>query len=355
MKLIKYIIITMLVSVSIVNTVDAEYMEIPTDKILEVLRSEGVSTNIENDGVSYEIDKRANFLVAVQNISSISFDYSSDNYFKLGYTGYSQKGLQPHLFLYKDIDKTENEHMYINFLESATWNKENRFTGWTDVDLSEKGIQEARNAGKTLKKEGFMFDLFFTSYLKRAIRTLWLIQEEMDLMWIPVETAWQLNERHYGSLQGLNKADMAKQYGEEQVLIWRRSYDVPPPALEPTDERHPNKEIRYQKVDPKDLPTCEALKHTVIRVLPYWNSNIVPAIKAGKRILIAAHGNSIRALVKYLDNVPDADILKVDIPTGIPLVYELDAELKPIKHYYLGNPEDIEKAVQSVKNQGKAK
>lgn len=237
----------------------------------------------------------------------------------------------------------------------STWNKENRFTGWTDVDLSEKGIQEAKNAGKVMKAEGLTFDLAFTSTLKRAIRTLWLATDEMDLLWVPVIKSYTLNERHYGGLQGLDKAETAAKHGEEQVKIWRRSYDVPPPALEPTDPRHPKFDARYKDVDPKNLPATESLKDTVARVVPFWESTIAPEIKKGKKVIIAAHGNSLRALVKYLDNISEKDILELNIPTGTPLVYELDANLKPIKSYYLGDQEAIKKAMESVANQGKAK
>ncbi|MGC8824993.1 MAG: 2,3-diphosphoglycerate-dependent phosphoglycerate mutase [Bacteroidales bacterium] len=237
----------------------------------------------------------------------------------------------------------------------SVWNKENRFTGWTDVDLSEKGIEEARNAGRVLKQEGYTFDLAFTSTLKRAIRTLWLATDEMDLLWIPVIKSYTLNERHYGALQGLNKAEMAAKHGEEQVKIWRRSYDVPPPALDENDPRHPRFDVRYKDIDPKLLPATESLKDTVARVVPFWESTIAPEIKKGKKIIIAAHGNSLRALVKFLDNISDKDILELNIPTGIPLVYELDANLRPIQHYYLGDQEAIRKAMESVANQGKAK
>ena len=237
----------------------------------------------------------------------------------------------------------------------STWNKENRFTGWTDVDLSEKGRDEAQKSGELLKKEGFVFDVAYTSVLKRAIRTLWMVLDEMDLMWIPVHRAWQLNERHYGALQGLNKAEMAAKYGEDQVLIWRRSYDIPPPALEKSDERYPGNDPRYKDLAEKDLPLQESLKDTVARFLPYWHEVLAPVIKSGKKVLITAHGNSLRALVKYLDNVSEADIVKLNIPTGIPLVYELDDDLKPIRSYYLGDPEEIKKAAQKVAEQGKAK
>ena len=235
----------------------------------------------------------------------------------------------------------------------SIWNKENRFTGWTDVDLSEKGVNEARKAGQLLKKEGFIFDLAFTSVLKRAIRTLWLALDEMDLMWIPVQNSWRLNERHYGSLQGLNKSEMAEKFGEKQVLIWRRSYDIRPPELEKSDPRYPGNDPRYKQLDAKDLPLTECLKDTVARFLPYWHEVISPVVKSGQRVIIAAHGNSLRALVKYLDNVSDDTIVALNIPTGIPLVYELDNNLKPLKNYYLGNPEEVAKAMASVANQGK--
>lgn len=237
----------------------------------------------------------------------------------------------------------------------STWNLENRFTGWTDVDLTEQGIAEAHNAGKLLKEGGYEFDIAYTSVLKRAIKTLNIIQEEMGLEWIPVVRAWQLNERHYGALQGLNKAEMAAKFGEEQVKIWRRSYDVPPPALEWDDERHPRFDRRYAGLTPEQLPATESLKITLERVLPYWHSEIAPTIQSGKRVLIAAHGNSLRALVKYLDNISDAEITELNIPTGIPLVYELTADLKPVKSYYLGDAEAVAKAAAAVANQGKAK
>ncbi len=223
----------------------------------------------------------------------------------------------------------------------SEWNKENRFTGWKDVDLSEKGKQEAAAAGKLLRGEGFVFDEAYTSVLKRAIRTLWIILDEMDLMWIPETKSWLLNERHYGSLQGLNKTEMAAQYGEEQVLIWRRSYDVPPGALEETDERWLGKDPRYCSIEPGKFPRAECLKDTVARVVPYFETEIMPKVKSGKRLIIAAHGNSLRALVKYLDEISDNDIVKLNIPTGIPLVYELDDQAKPIKNYYLGDAEAI--------------
>jgi 2,3-bisphosphoglycerate-dependent phosphoglycerate mutase len=237
----------------------------------------------------------------------------------------------------------------------STWNKENRFTGWTDVDLTEKGRNEAKNAGELMKAEGFTFDLAFTSTLKRAIRTLWIASDVMDLLWIPVIKSWTLNERHYGALQGLDKSETAAKHGEEQVKIWRRSYDIPPPALEISDTRHPVNEAKYKNVNPQLLPATESLKETVARAVPFWETNIIPEIKNGKKIIIAAHGNSLRALVKYLDNVSEKDILELNIPTGTPLVYELDSNLKPIRHYYLGDQEAIKKAMESVANQGKAK
>jgi len=237
----------------------------------------------------------------------------------------------------------------------STWNKENRFTGWTDVDLSEKGYAEAKKSGEVLKKEGYTFDIAFTSVLKRAIRTLWITLDELDLMWIPVIRNWRLNERHYGALQGLNKAETAKKYGDEQVKIWRRSYDTQPPALEKSDERYPGNDPRYADLTENNLPLTECLKDTVARFMPYWEESIAPTIKSGKKVLIAAHGNSLRALVKYLDDVSETEIVGLNIPTGIPLVYELDNDLKPIKHYYLGNPDEIAKAAAAVAAQGKAK
>jgi 2,3-bisphosphoglycerate-dependent phosphoglycerate mutase len=237
----------------------------------------------------------------------------------------------------------------------STWNKENRFTGWTDVDLSERGFQEAKQSGQVLKAEGYTFDIAYTSVLKRAIRTLWLTLDELDLMWIPVVRSWRLNERHYGALQGLNKAETAAKFGDDQVLVWRRSYDVPPPPLEESDPRYPGHDPRYQGLSEAELPLTECLKDTVERVLPFWHSTIVPTIQSGQKVLLAAHGNSLRALVKYLDNVSDEEIVGLNIPTGIPLVYELDDQLRPIKHYYLGDPEAIAKAAQAVANQGKAK
>jgi 2,3-bisphosphoglycerate-dependent phosphoglycerate mutase len=237
----------------------------------------------------------------------------------------------------------------------STWNKENRFTGWTDVDLSEKGKQEALKAGQTLKKEGYTFDIAYTSVLKRAIRTLWIILDEMDLMWIPVYRSWRLNERHYGALQGLNKAEMAAKYGEEQVFIWRRSYDIQPPALLKNDARYPGNDPRYRDLAPQDIPLTESLKDTVARFMPYWHNTLTPAIKSGQKIVISAHGNSLRALVKYLDDIPDTEITGLNIPTGIPLVYELDNNLKPVTHYYLGSAEEIRQAEEAVARQGKAK
>ncbi|HCY75027.1 MAG TPA: 2,3-diphosphoglycerate-dependent phosphoglycerate mutase [Ignavibacteriales bacterium] len=238
--------------------------------------------------------------------------------------------------------------------ESA-WNQENRFTGWTDVDVTEKGLKEAKNAGKVLKSEGFKFDIAYASVLKRAIRTLWIVLDELDLMWIPLVYHWRLNERHYGALQGLNKAETAKKYGEEQVKIWRRSYDIQPPQLEKNDERFPGKDPRYADLKENELPLTECLKDTVARFVPYWENTIAPLVKTGKRVLITAHGNSLRALVKYLDNIPESEIVELNIPTGIPLVYELDANLKPIKHYYLGDQEEIQKAAAAVAAQGKVK
>lgn len=236
----------------------------------------------------------------------------------------------------------------------SLWNKENRFTGWTDVDLSEKGMEEARESGRMLIRENYVFDIAFTSVLKRAIRTLWITLDEMDLMWIPVYNSWRLNERHYGALQGLNKAETAKEHGEDQVLIWRRAYDIPPPPLKETDERYPGSDPRYKDLGKDELPLTECLKDTVERFLPYWKETIEPTIKAGKRVIISAHGNSLRALVKYLDGVSDEEIVTLNIPTGIPLIYELDEDLSPIRNYYLGDPEAVKKAMQSVANQGKA-
>ncbi len=237
----------------------------------------------------------------------------------------------------------------------SVWNKENLFTGWTDVDLSEQGLKEAKRAGQQLKKDGYVFDIAFTSVLKRAIRTLWISLDELDMMWIPVYRNWRLNERHYGALQGLNKAQTAEKYGDDQVKIWRRSYDTPPPVLEKNDERYPGNDRRYKELSENELPLTECLKDTVARFLPLWKETIAPTIKSGKRVIIAAHGNSLRALVKYLDNISEDEIVNLNIPTGVPLVYELDDDLKPIKHYYLGDPEEIAKAANAVANQGKAK
>lgn len=233
----------------------------------------------------------------------------------------------------------------------STWNKENRFTGWTDVGLSEKGVREGAEAGRALREAGYAFDVAHTSVLKRAIKTLWLALEEMDLMWIPVQRSWRLNERHYGALQGLDKAETAQRHGMEQTQIWRRSYDVRPPALTPGDPRHPGKDPRYAKLSPQELPLTECLKDTVERFLPYWRETVAPAVRAGERVLIAAHGNSLRALVKYLDGVSDDDIVGLNIPTGIPLVYELDDDLHPIRHFYVGDPEAVKKATQAVAGQ----
>ncbi len=238
----------------------------------------------------------------------------------------------------------------------SVWNKLNKFTGWTDVELSEKGIEEAKEAGRTLKKEGYEFDIAYTSVLKRAIKTLWLILEEMDMMWLPEVKSWRLNEKHYGKLQGLNKAETAKKYGEEQVLLWRRGFDVLPPLMDESYRDEMLKKPQFRGLKREDIPLGESLKNTIDRVLPLWHSEIEPAIKEGKRIIIAAHGNSLRAIVKYLDNISDEAILKVNIPTGIPLVYELDDEtLKPVRSYYIGDPEKIKKAQEAVANQGKAK
>jgi 2,3-bisphosphoglycerate-dependent phosphoglycerate mutase len=233
----------------------------------------------------------------------------------------------------------------------STWNSENRFTGWTDVDLSEKGLQEAAQAGVLLRDAGFTFDVAFTSVLKRAIRTCWIALDALDLLWIPVTRNWRLNERHYGALQGLNKAETAAKHGDEQIKIWRRSYDTPPPPLTTDDPRYPGKDRRYADLKPSELPATESLKDTVARFVPYWTETIAPEVKAGRRVLIAAHGNSLRALVKYLDNISDADIVELNIPTGIPLVYELDANLKPIRSYYLGDPEAAKRAAEAVAKQ----
>jgi 2,3-bisphosphoglycerate-dependent phosphoglycerate mutase len=237
----------------------------------------------------------------------------------------------------------------------SVWNKENRFTGWTDVDLSDQGRIEARRAGELLRADGYTFDLAFTSVLKRAIRTLWITLDELDLMWIPIEHSWRLNERHYGSLQGLNKAETAAKFSDAQVHVWRRSYDTPPPPLTRDDPRYPGRDPRYQGLSETELPLTECLKDTVARFLPYWSKTISPTVQAGKKVLIAAHGNSLRALVKYLDNVSDEAIADLNIPTGIPLVYELDAALKPLRHYYLGDPAEAARKAQAVAAQGKAK
>jgi 2,3-bisphosphoglycerate-dependent phosphoglycerate mutase len=237
----------------------------------------------------------------------------------------------------------------------STWNLENRFTGWTDVGLTEQGENEAHSAGKLLLAEGYTFDITITSVLKRAIKTMWIAMEEMDLEWLPVYRHWRLNERHYGALQGLNKAEMAIKFGEAQVKLWRRSYNVPPPALDWDDKRHPHFDRRYADLSEAELPKCESLEDTVNRMLPYWHETIAPIVKNGKRVLISAHGNSLRALVKYLDNISEESIVELNIPTGIPLIYELDEDLKPLKSFYLGDPEAIKKAAAAVAAQGKAK
>lgn len=237
----------------------------------------------------------------------------------------------------------------------SQWNKENRFTGWTDIDLTKKGFEEAKSAGKLLKKEGFIFDVAYTSVLKRAIHTLWNVLDEMNLAWIPVYRSWKLNEKSYGELQGLDKAETAKKYGKEQVLLWRRSFDVRPPELAVTDKRHPINEIKYNTIDKSLLPASECLKDTIERFLPYWHETIKPSILNQQKVLIVAHGNSLRALIKYLDNISDSEILKLNIPTGIPLVYELDEKLYPIRHYYLGDAEQIKKATQAIANQALVK
>ena len=234
----------------------------------------------------------------------------------------------------------------------SQWNLENRFTGWTDVDLSDNGAREARAAGELLAREGYVFDIAYTSVLKRAIRTCWMALDELDLLWIPVERHWRLNERHYGALQGLNKAETAAKHGDAQIKIWRRSYDIPPPPLDAGDPRHPSHDPRYATLAPSDIPSTEALKQTVDRFLPYWNGTIAPAIRSGRRVLITAHGNSLRALVKYLDDISDQDIVELNIPTGIPLVYELDANLAPLKHYYLGDADAAARAAEAVAKQG---
>ncbi len=236
----------------------------------------------------------------------------------------------------------------------STWNRENRFTGWTDVDLTERGVAEARRAGQQLGEEGLQFDVAYTSVLKRAIRTLWIVLDELDQMWIPVHRSWRLNERHYGALQGLNKAETARKYGDQQVLVWRRSYDTPPPALDSSDERFPGSDPRYADLDPRDTPLTECLEDTVARFLPFWHETIAPDVRAGKRVIIAAHGNSLRALVKYLDDVSDEDIVSLNIPTGVPLVYELDDSLKPVSSRYLGDADEVQQAMQAVANQGRS-
>ncbi len=236
----------------------------------------------------------------------------------------------------------------------SDWNRENRFTGWTDVDLSERGIAEAHEAARLLAAEGLTFDIAFTSVLRRAIRTLWIVLDGLDLMWLPVHGSWRLNERHYGALQGLDKAETAREYGDEQVRVWRRSFDIPPPALTPDDERFPGHDRRYAALDPDELPTTESLKDTIARFLPHWEAEIAPVVRSGRRVLIAAHGNSLRALVKYLDGVSDEDIVGLNIPTGIPLVYELDGDLRPLGHRYLGDQARVEAAMAAVAAQGTA-
>ena len=237
----------------------------------------------------------------------------------------------------------------------SSWNLENRFTGWTDVDLSPKGLEEAHEAVKVLREGGYTFDVAYTSVLKRAIRTLWMVLDGLDLMWLPVHRTWRLNERHYGALQGLNKAETAAKYGNEQVHVWRRSFADPPPALAPDDDRHPRHDRRYRALSPSDLPAAESLKDTIARFLPAWHGEIAPRVREGERVLIAAHGNSLRALVKYLDDVSDKEIVDLNIPTGVPLVYELDDQLKPIRHYYLGDPEAVRKAAEAVAKQAQKK
>ena len=236
----------------------------------------------------------------------------------------------------------------------SIWNKENRFTGWTDVDLTPKGLEEARTAGQLLRDNGFNFDVAYTSVLKRAIRTLWVTLDQMDQMWVPIHLTWRLNERHYGALQGLNKAETAARFGDQQVLLWRRSYDIQPPALTTNDERFPGFDPRYGHLAKQDIPVTESLKDTVARFLPFWNQTIAPQVKLGQRVIIAAHGNSLRALIKYLDNISDEDIVSYNIPTGVPLVYELDDNLKSMRSYYLGNSTEIEAAISAVANQTKA-
>jgi 2,3-bisphosphoglycerate-dependent phosphoglycerate mutase len=237
----------------------------------------------------------------------------------------------------------------------SVWNRENRFTGWTDVDLSERGVEEARTAGRLLRGEAYGFDIAYTSVLKRAIRTLWIALDELDLMWIPVQKSWRLNERHYGALQGLDKAEMAAKFGEQQVLAWRRSYDTPPPGLEADDPRSARGDPRYADLPPEEIPFAECLKDTVARVMPYWENSIAPAVRAGRRVLIAAHGNSLRALIKHLDDMGEAEIVGLNVPTGVPLVYELDSSLRPRRHYYLGDPEEVARRIATVAGQGKAR
>lgn len=255
----------------------------------------------------------------------------------------------------KKIKQQENDMIKLVLLRhgESQWNRENKFTGWTDVELSHKGIHEAMTAGHQLKKENYTFDIAYTSVLTRAIKTLWITLEEMDLMWIPVVRSWRLNERHYGALQGLNKKETVEKHGKEQVHIWRRSYDVPPPSLKKNDKRYPGHDPRYRDLSEKEMPLTECLKDTVDRFLPFWHDTIVPAIKSKKKVIIAAHGNSLRALVKYLDNISEEEIVSLNIPTGIPLVYELDTKLKPIKHYYLGDPKKVKQAIEGVANQTK--
>jgi len=264
--------------------------------------------------------------------------------------------IQLQLYIFQLINKTleMNKLVLIRHGESL-WNRANRFTGWTDVDLTEKGIDEACAAGKILKNEGFCFDIAFTSFLKRAIRTLWIVLGEMDLMWIPVEKSWRLNERHYGALQGLNKSETAAKYGEQQVLAWRRSFGTPPPVLPKTDPRYPGNEDMYRDLSEDDIPVSESLKDTIKRVIPYWEHTIMPTVENDRKVLIVAHGNSLRALVKYFDDLSDEEIVKLNIPTGVPLVYELDNSLKPLKSYYLGDQQKINEAINKVSSQGKAK
>ncbi len=256
--------------------------------------------------------------------------------------------------VYKALPKASDMHKLVLIRHGeSTWNLENRFTGWTDVDLTETGVEQAKQAGRLLKAEGYDFDVAYTSVLKRATRTLWHTLDELDRTWLPVVHSWRLNERHYGGLQGLNKAETAKKYGDEQVLVWRRSYSTPPPPLEADDPRSERSDVRYAKLSPEQIPLTECLKDTVARVLPFWNESMAPAIRTGRRLVVAAHGNSIRALVKYLDGISDDDIVGLNIPNGIPLVYELDDELKPLRHYYLGDAAAAEKAAAAVASQGK--